>query len=196
MAVPRPVMLAILGLALIAGAFLVTRSGSNQSVTQAAKPETPVNTPPHPATKPAIPGPHGAVKPLESTRALSRKPVVKPAVKSVLHPRAADGEVAASAEAAAKALEQGKVVVFFFTRPGSADDAATAASVESVRGMKGVAVFTANLDQIAAYRPMLAGIGISEVPAVVVVRPGRRAVLFQGYVDSGTLHQNVADALR
>ncbi|TML37118.1 MAG: hypothetical protein E6G00_09490 [Actinobacteria bacterium] len=195
MAVPRPVMLAILGLALIAGAFLVTRSGSNQSVTQASKPapQTPVSTPPQPATKPGLQLRHTPVKPLQSTRALSRKPVAKP----VVHPRVgADGEIPPQAEAAATALEQGKVVVLFFTRPGSADDAATASSVKSVRGMKGVSVFSANLAQIAAYRQMLAGVGISEVPAVVVVRPGRRAVLFQGYVDSETLHQNVADALR
>src|SRR5439155_23760184 len=92
MAVPRPVMLAILGLALIAGAFLVTRSGSNQSVTQASKPapQTPVHTPPQPATKPALQLRHTPAKPLQSTRALSRKPVAKP----VVHPRVgADGEI-------------------------------------------------------------------------------------------------------
>ena len=100
------------------------------------------------------------------------------------------------AEAAAKALGQGKVVVFFFTRPGTPDDSATAAAVRSLHGMKNVAVFKANLSDIATYRPMLQNVGISEVPAVVVVRPGQRAVLFQGYVDGGTLRQNVADALR
>jgi len=68
--------------------------------------------------------------------------------------------------------------------------------VRSLHGMKNVAVVKANLSDIATYRPMLQNVGISEVPAVVVVRPGRRAVLFQGYVDAGTLRQNVADALR
>ena len=57
-------------------------------------------------------------------------------------------------------------------------------------------VFDASFDRIAAYRPMLSGLGISQVPATVIVRPGRRAVLFQGFVDSGTLRQNVADAQR
>jgi len=31
---------------------------------------------------------------------------------------------------------------------------------------------------------------------VVIVRPGQQAVLFEGFVDAGTLRQNVADALR
>ena len=37
MAVPRPVLLALLGLALIASVFLVTRSGSNESVSGPAR---------------------------------------------------------------------------------------------------------------------------------------------------------------
>jgi hypothetical protein len=191
MAVPRPVMLGILGLALIAGAFLVTRSGSSQSVTQATKspqPAVPVKPvkPLHPIVQhaPARTAPHAP--------AVAHK--VKPHVARPAAP--ADVEVAEGAEAAAKALTQGKVVVFFFTKPGSADDAATAAAVHSLRGMNRVAVFDANLAQIADYRPMLQGVGISQIPAVVVVRPGQRAVLFQGYVDPGTLRQNVADAQR
>ena len=197
MAVPRPVMLAILGLALIAGAFLVTRSGSNESVTQASKaPQNPAPAPGH-SVKP--------LRPMPGTRFQKPGPAVhKPATRVPSHtlPRVArprvpaDVEVPDRAEAAAKALGSGKVVVFFFTRPGTPDDAATASAVHSLKGVKGVAVFDANLDDIAAYRPMLANVGISQVPAVVIVRRGQRAVLFQGFVDAGTLRQNVADALR
>jgi len=57
-------------------------------------------------------------------------------------------------------------------------------------------VFDANLDEVAAFRPMLSNVGISQVPSTVIVRPGRKAVLIQGFVDAGTLRQNVADALR
>ncbi len=190
MAVPRPVMLAILGLALIAGAFLVTRSGSSESVSQATKaPQAPSPVHAKPFFKPGRPIP-----------AASRvhAPAAPPAARSrPAHPRVRpDVEVPSRAEAAAKALGSGKVVVFFFTRPGTPDDAATAAAVHSLKGMKRVAVFDANLDQIAQYRPMIANVGISEVPAVVIVRPGQQAVLFQGFVDAGTLKQNVADALR
>jgi len=180
MAVPRPVMLAILGLALIAGAFLVTRSGSNESVTHASKAAQAPATP-HPV-KPLRPMP-GAVPSHTAPRA------ARPRVP-------ADVEVPDRAEAAAKALGSGKVVVFFFTKPGTPDDSATASAVHSLKGMKRVAVFVASLDEIASYRPMLANVGISEVPAVVIVRPGQQAVLFEGFVDAGTLRQNVADALR
>jgi len=195
MAVPRPVMLAILGLALIAGAFLVTRSGSNESVTHASKA----------AQAPATPHPVKPLRPMPGTHV--HKPataVHKPATPVPTHtaPRAArprvpaDVEVPDRAEAAAKALGSGKVVVFFFTKPGTPDDSATASAVHSLKGMKRVAVFVASLDEIASYRPMLANVGISEVPAVVIVRPGQQAVLFEGFVDAGTLRQNVADALR
>ena len=193
MAVPRPVMLAILGLALIAGAFLVTRSGSNESVTQASKaapkPAPAAAQPAHRA-RPVRPAP--PLKPMGQVRVPPRTAVPHP-----VRPKPApDVEVPDRAEAAAKALGQGKVVVFFFTRPGTPDDSATAAAVRSLHGMKNVAVFKANLSDIATYRPMLQNVGISEVPAVVVVRPGQRAVLFQGFVDGGTLRQNVADAQR
>jgi hypothetical protein len=41
---------------------------------------------------------------------------------------------------------------------------------------------------------MLSQLEITQVPAVAIVRPGKRAVLLQGFVDAGTLRQNVADA--
>lgn len=192
MAVPRPVMLAILGLALIAAAFLVTRSGSNESVTQASK-AAPRPAPAPAPVKPARPArPAVTHKPAPSVPVHAPRAVTRPARPAV----GADVEVPDRAEATAKALGQGKVVVFFFTRPGTADDSATAAAVHSLHGMKNVAVFDANLSDIASYRPMLQNVGISEVPAVVIVRPGQRAVLFQGFVDAGTLRQNVADAQR
>jgi hypothetical protein len=43
---------------------------------------------------------------------------------------------------------------------------------------------------------MLENVGISQIPSTVIVRPGTKAILLQGFVDAGTLRQNVADALR
>ena len=113
----------------------LARSGSNQSVTQATRS-------PQPAAplKPVKPlhrlVPHAPARPVKHGPAVAHK--VTPHVARPAKP--ADVEVADGAEAAAKALGQGKVVVFFFTKPGSADDAATAAAVHSLRGMKRVAV--------------------------------------------------------
>ncbi|TMK64030.1 MAG: hypothetical protein E6G53_09615 [Actinobacteria bacterium] len=98
--------------------------------------------------------------------------------------------------AAARALAANDVVVFFFSSNGPADDAGARAAVDSLRGVPRVHVFDASLDEVAAFRPMLSDIGITQVPSTVIVRPGRKAVLIQGFVDGGTLRQNVADALR
>jgi hypothetical protein len=133
------------------------------------------DNPPHPdsaAAKPAAPA-HAAVK--------------APAAGATLPARVLS---------AAQALAANEVVVFFFSNAGPADDAGARAAVDSLRGVARVHVFDASLGEVAAFRPMLATVGISQVPSTVIVRPGRKAVLIQGFVDGGTLRQNVADALR
>ena len=182
MAVPRPVLLALLGLALVVAAFLATRGGSSESVTppSPAKPATGLNQA-TPQSKPATRS-HSAAQP-------------KPAKPAVAKPKPAV-DAPPQVQKAAAALDKGEVVVFFFSKPGAADDTGARVAMRAVDGMKGVEVFKAGIDQLAAYRPMLQGVGISQVPATVIVRPGKRAVLFQGFVDAGTLRQNVADALR
>ena len=186
MAVPRPVLLAIVGLAALMALFLATRNGSqSESVTPpstAAKPA--------PATK--APDAKSAQRP-ESRQAAAPKPQQQDVTprKPKLAP-----DVPAQVRRAAAALGKDQVVVFFFTKPGAADDTGARMAVEALDGMKGVAVFKAGIEQVGAYRPMLSQLEISQVPATAIVRPGRRAVLLQGFVDAGTLRQNVADARR
>jgi len=182
MAVPRPVLLALVGLVVLVAAFMATRNGSNESVSPAPK------TQPSQGLK-QTPAPGKA----STTHARAPQPKVeKPVVQK---PKPAIDAPAQVRDAAA-ALDQGKVVVFFFSKPGAADDTGSRVAIRALDGMKRVSVFKAGIDQLAAYRPMLQGLGISQVPATVIVRPGKRAVLFQGFVDAGTLRQNVADALR
>ena len=201
MAVPRPVLLALLGLGLIASVFLVTRSGSNESVSAPSHapsrpmpaPARPAPAQPHkPATAPSAAKAHPApAKPAPARR--PDKPAAKPA--PVAKAPAPTG-LPARVLAAARALAANDVVVFFFSSNGPADDAGARAAVDSLRGVPRVHVFDASLDEVAAFRPMLSDIGITQVPSTVIVRPGRKAVLIQGFVDGGTLRQNVADALR
>jgi hypothetical protein len=185
MAVPRPVLFAVLGLAMLVALFLATRNGAqNESVTPpstAAKPS--------PATK--APGAKPATKPRvsKSTPAQPAKPVVPK------KPKLAD-DVPPKVREAAAALGKDQVVVFFFSKPGAADDTGARVAVASLAGMKGVKVVKAGLEEVGAFRPMLAQLEISQVPATAIVRPGKRAVLLQGFVDAGTLRQNVADARR
>ena len=190
MAVPRPVLLALVGLGLLASVYLVTRSGSNEAVNSTATPVT--------KTAPAH-APKAAARPSAKHAA---RPAAKPAHAKAPKPAHASartapvGGVQGRVLAAAKALSEGKVVVFFFSKAGAADDVGARHAVESIRGMSGVRIFSAGLGEVSAYRPMLADVGISQIPSTVIVRPGKKAVLIQGFVDAGTLRQNVADALR
>jgi hypothetical protein len=200
MAVPRPVLLALIGLALLASVFLVTRNGSNDSVNATSAPAVrPVVTPGVPAQgRGKKAGAHRATTARDAKRAQAATKPAKPASKPAVVAGAAAGAdtVQSRVLAAARALAEGKVVIFFFTNPGAADDVGTRTAMKAVRGMPRVQIFDASLDEVAAYRPMLSSVGISQIPSTVIVRPGRKAVLLQGFVDAGTLRQNVADALR
>ena len=189
MAVPRPVLIALLGLAMLIAVFLATRNSQQESVTPPATPTQPAA----PAKPAEGKGSRSEMKPArpEARRAEAPKPA-KPAEQK---PKPADA-VPAQVQEAADALAADQVVVFFFTKPGAADDTGARIAVQSLEGMKRVKVFKADIAEVGAYRPMLSQLEISQVPATAIVRPGRRAVLLQGFVDAGTLRQNVADALR
>jgi hypothetical protein len=184
MAVPRPVLIALVGLAALMALFLATRNGAqDESV-----------TPPTSAAKPATEAP-AADKPAqrpESRQAGAPKPAEPVAPRK---PKLAD-DVPPQVRKAAAALGRDQVVVFFFSKPGAADDTGARVAVRSIEGMKGVALFKAGIEEVGAYRPMLAQLEISQVPATAIVRPGKKAVLLQGFIDAGTLRQNVADARR
>jgi hypothetical protein len=192
--------MALLGLALCAAAFLATRTANDTGGAVTTSPPVsvpqPIVKPPSSAATsavhkaaPATPAskhhaaPATAAKPQAATKPqVVAKPTVSPEVAKVLP--------------AIKALARGDVVVFFFTHPGSADDTGTASAVKSLAHETGVSVFTVGLGEIETYRPVLSGAGVSQVPAVVVVRAGQKARLIQGFVDSATLRQTVADARR
>lgn len=96
----------------------------------------------------------------------------------------------------AKALGEDDVVVLFFTRPGAADDTGARSAVRELRGTKGVQVFSPRFKDLDDYRPVLAGAGVSQVPSIVIAKPGRTAQVVEGYVDRQSLRQQVEDALR
>jgi hypothetical protein len=201
MAVPRPVLLALVGLALVASVFMVTRRGANESVSAPSKPATrqaqTAATPPAPATRKAQADAHKAALARKAKPAPAQRAHAKPAAPAARPAKpAAKSSVPSRVQAAATALGADKVVVFFFSKPGAADDVGARVAMRSLHGMSRVAIFDASLDELAAFRPMLSDIGISQIPATVIVRPGKKAVLIQGFVDAGTLRQNVADALR
>jgi cytoskeletal protein RodZ len=212
MTLPRPVLIALLGVALCAAAFLATRSANdtNSAVTTVSPAPQPTQT--HrvttPATKHAAPTAKAKAHKAAPTATRNEPTVQKsqaatqaPAKPAAPTTPAKPAKPAVSPEVARtlpaiKALARGDVVVFFFTHPGPADDTGTRAAVHSLKGEKGVSVFTVGLNQLETYGPVLNGAGVSQVPAIVVVRAGQKGRLLQGYVDSQTLHQTVADARR
>src|SRR4051812_25849789 len=120
MAVPRPVLLALLGLALCAAAFMATRGAREPGGDSVAvAPVTPA-----PAVHKAAPAKAKPAKPQPG------KPAAKP------HRSAAQ----LRAIQVTKALGRGDAVVFFFTRPGAADDTGTRGAVNSARGRPHVMV--------------------------------------------------------
>jgi hypothetical protein len=199
MTLPRPVLIALLGLALCAAAFLATRNANDTGGAVTSTPpvaQTPVTQPAQKATpkatKKAHPDTAHKATPADAKPAAPAKPA-KPATTPAKPAPTSD---AAKVLPAIKALGRGDVVIYFFTRHGAADDTGAREAVKSVRRDKGVSVFTVGFGDLEAFRPVLNGAGVSQVPSIVVVRGGRPGRLLEGYIDAATLRQTVADARR
>lgn len=201
MAIPRPVLLALLGLVLCAAAFVATRGASDTAGTVSSTPVTVAAAPRHAAKKQAVAKPavtaHPAAKTHDKAVAAPKAPA-KPKVVSKPAPVTLTPAQVEAAKLAGvvTAINRGDVVVFLFTGPGAADDTSTRAAVESLRGTKGVTVVEAGLKELFVFRPILAEAGVTQTPAVVIAKAHKDARLIEGYVDAQTLRQSVADARR
>jgi nucleoid-associated protein YgaU len=207
MTLPRPVLIAILGLALCAAAFLATRSANDTGSAVTSVPSQPTPIVKHPAAKPAKPGHAGAKAHKAVPAQQSATAKANAAARAATAPQTTVAKPAKPAKPAVspevrktlpaiKALASGKVVVFFFTQPGAADDTGAAIAVRALAQDKSVKVFKVGLSELETYRPVLAGAGVSQIPAIVAVKAGHKGRLLQGFVDARTLRQTVADARR
>jgi hypothetical protein len=213
MAVPRPLLLALVAAFLLAATVYAAQGARKTAdTTGAGSADAPAPTP----LKPVKPPKAAPAKP--SARAPKSKPSTPPRAQ---HPerKAARRERSGSAappkpgppqgaaarrpHAAAapglparvnRALKAKKVVVLFFRQRRGADDTATAAAVRSLRRRRGVAVFSDGIDDLAKYRRVVSALGITQAPAVVIVDRKGEAELAQGFLDEGTLNQLVVDA--
>jgi pyruvate/2-oxoglutarate dehydrogenase complex dihydrolipoamide acyltransferase (E2) component len=201
MAVPRPVLLAILGLALCVTALIAVRgvgTGEEDAVAPA-----PIPTAPAEKAQPAEPGARGRARTRpQASQATPAKPAETaskpeaPVRKKLSKAQVAKLKSEAQVVSVAKALGQNDVVVLFFSRPGAADDTGAEQAVKKLDGMKGVQIFSPNFEDLDEYRPILAGVGVAQVPAIVIAKPGRKAQLVEGFVDRKSLRQQVEDSLR
>ena len=91
-----------------------------------------------------------------------------------------------------RAVERRRVVILFFRQRG-ADDDAVADAISSVRGRKGVSVFTLPVGRAPRYAEVGGG-NVVRAPTIVLLVKRRDPRMFEGYIDSATLSQAVADA--
>jgi hypothetical protein len=96
---------------------------------------------------------------------------------------------------AERAVAQGRKVVIFFENPRALDDQAVSVSVRALkRETKNVVVLTDHVGNADEYGSMVEDLGVNQTPAVVVIDSRGSARLIEGYVDSKSLVQVVADA--
>jgi len=207
MALPRPVLFAILGVALVLAALLATRAlgtddGGTVTPAPAAQPAPAPKTPESRAGQtekgdrtPPSPTANGR-RPAADPRPADKKDRAPAKSPDAGRPAPVEGVPVA----VSSSLEAGKVVTLVFTRTGAADDAATRRSVRELRKSYGgngrVVVIEDSIDSVARYRLVLAGVGVSQSPSILVLRKDRQPRLLEGYIDEGSLRQHVADALR
>jgi len=185
MAVPRPVLLALLGVLLLVATFSATRASREDSVSSDSAAQTqPANPKKQSVQQPAAKPDKAATAPRRHAAGARQQQA-----RSARRERAAS---AAKPAAVARAVGRGKVVVLAFFQPG-ADDRASAAAVADLRGRHMAVVVTDRIGNVARYGPMVEGIGITQAPAIVIVDRQRRARLIEGYVDPETLAQEVSD---
>ena len=99
------------------------------------------------------------------------------------------------------AWKSGKAVVLLIVRNHGIDDRLVTRSVRALSSDPGLAVFVARAHQVARYSRITQGVGVSQVPALIIVRPKRvsgsvpEAQVTYGFRDSQTVVQYVHDAL-
>jgi hypothetical protein len=197
MAVPRPLLLTLLGTVLLAATFLVTRNAREQAAEeptppaqQAAAPETA----PKPAEK-SKPRADKAQATGNDTRkaAPSKERTDKPANRPDKGAAAKRPVRPGMVAAVRRAVRSNRTVVLFFFQRGASDDRRVAASLKSLRGSKAV-VFKDRIGNLARYGQLATSAGVTRAPSIVIIGKGRRGRLIEGYVDANTLAQRVADA--
>jgi hypothetical protein len=99
------------------------------------------------------------------------------------------------------AWRDGKAVVLLLVRNHGIDDQLVSRSVQSLSGDSNLKVFVVHANKIARYSRITQGVGVSQVPALLIVRPKSvsgstpEAQVAYGFRDSQTVVQYVHDAL-
>jgi hypothetical protein len=165
-ALPRPVLLGIVGVVLVGGFFFVTH-----------KPSTTSTSTPAPATTPD-PGQVAQQKPGTSNQSQTG-----PSGKGL-------------PVRVQRALDAHKVVVILFWNRRGVDDRSVKASIDSLPKHKNVAVFADGVKHLSHYTRITAAASIATTPSLVVVNRKGQAEVIAGYLDRQTIGQYILNALR
>jgi hypothetical protein len=95
---------------------------------------------------------------------------------------------------AARAVRKHKKVVILFRNPRGLDDRAMASVMRSVDQRTKALVLTDEVGAVERYGELVEDLGVSQTPSIVIIDRKGKARLIEGYVDSNTLTQAVADA--
>jgi hypothetical protein len=192
MAVPRPLLLTLLGTVLLAATFLATRNARDQAA-EAPSPPAQQAAAPEPAEKSKPRADKTQAKGGEHGKAAPAKPRAdKPAARPDKRPAAERASGAKVQAAVRRAMRSNRTVVLFFFQRGARDDRRVAGSVDSLGG--NAVVFKDRIGNLARYGQLAISAGVTRAPSIVIIGKGRRGRLIEGYVDANTLAQRVADA--
>jgi hypothetical protein len=95
---------------------------------------------------------------------------------------------------AARAVQAGKRVVVLFRNPAGLDDQAMTKVMRALDRRTEAVVLTDHVDAVDRYGKLVEDLGVSQTPSVVLIDRTGKARLIEGYVDTDTLAQAVADA--
>jgi hypothetical protein len=194
------VQMAVIGALLVVFAFfLLTKMGGKEEEAAPVDPNVPIGASSEPgATAPPtdsapVSTPSSSPPPVAGT---SGSPVA--ASPESVDPEALEPGPGMPAEFAA-AWDRGNAIVLLIVKPSAADDRLVLSSVARL-SVAGTAVFVVPANKIARYSRITQGVGVSRVPALVVVRPRRvssvpQAQVSYGFRNAGSVVQAVRDAL-
>jgi hypothetical protein len=94
----------------------------------------------------------------------------------------------------ARAVKDHRKALLFFHQERGLDDKATAESVRATDRRTKALVLTDDVRNSKRYGELVEDLGVTQAPSIVIVDRDGKAHLIEGYVDSGTLVQELSDA--
>jgi hypothetical protein len=200
--------IAVLGLLGVGVAFLLMTRVMHKSDSSSATSTSPTTsaaaapTAPSDASTAAVPGATTGAVP--STSAPSTGAPVAPSAGATASPAGLPSKFVAGPglpKPVASAYADGKAIVLFVFRNHGIDDAAVRASVERLHGRSDLAVFVTHAAGISRYAKITEGVDVTQVPALVVVRPRQlangtpTATVSYGFRGPDSVDQAVRDGL-